>query len=77
MHTRLRLCRCCEWLPSQIASVEDYGSLVADIVEKPVEYHGRRVNVVGDYITCADMAEQLSTALGVKVRNCRHASCRA
>ena len=48
-------------------AVEDVGSIVATVLERPDEYLGRVVGIVGDDLTGSQYAEQMTRLLGVKV----------
>ena len=50
-----------------MASVEDLGPVVASIFDKPVEYIGRTVGVVGEDDTCTNYAKTMSRTLHEEV----------
>ena len=53
--------------PLATYSVEDTGGVVAPIFERPDEYRGRTVGVVGDDLPPAEYAETMTRVLGKKV----------
>jgi uncharacterized protein YbjT (DUF2867 family) len=46
---------------------DDIGKCAYGIFKKSTEFIGKRVGIAGEQLTCADMAKQLSTALGEEV----------
>jgi uncharacterized protein YbjT (DUF2867 family) len=48
-------------------AVEDVGSIVATVFERPDEYLGQVVGIVGDDLTGSEYAETMTRILGVKV----------
>ncbi|MBN1362805.1 MAG: NmrA/HSCARG family protein [Sedimentisphaerales bacterium] len=54
-------------VPLAGVSVEDMGSIVAPIFERPDEYLGKVVGIVGDDLTGAQYAEKMARILGNKV----------
>ena len=49
-------------------SVEDVGAIVSTIFEKPFEFIGRIVGIVGEDITCDEYAQILSDVLGKTIK---------
>lgn len=54
-------------VPLAGVAVEDVGTIVAPIFERPDEYFGKVVGVVGDDLTGGQYAEAMTRVLGVKV----------
>ncbi len=46
---------------------DDIGKCAYGIFKKSTEFIGKRVGIAGEQLTCADMAKELSTALGEEV----------
>lgn len=53
--------------PLAAVAAEDVGGVVAALFERPQEFLGRSVGVVGDDLPCADYAETMSRLLGRRV----------